>query len=86
MPRSVRIAHCCPVTSHCSHPGQVKVRAQTQPGVPNLFFHLRTPLHMLMRDANEGMKDVQVLPLPLMLDQEGSLPPPALWLVPVRSL
>lgn len=41
---------------------------------------------MLMRDANEGMKDVQVLPLALMLDQEGSLPPPALWLVPVRSL
>lgn len=88
MPWPVRITHCYPVTSRCSHPSHVKVRAQAQPDVHNLFFHLRTPLHMLMRDANEDMKDVQVSPLALMLHQQGSLPlsAPALWLVPVGSL
>lgn len=82
------IAHCYPVTSCCSCPSQVKVRAQAQPGVHNLFLHLRTPWLVLMRDANEGTKSMPMSPLARMLHQRGflPLPAPALWFVPIRSL
>jgi len=46
VPWPARITRCYSVTSRCSHPDQVKARARAQPGVHNLFFHLRTLLQM----------------------------------------
>lgn len=84
----VGIAHCYPITSCCSHPSQMEVRAQAQTSVHNLCLHLRTPWLVLMRDGNEGTKGLPESHPAGMLHQRSflPLPTPVLWFVPIRSL